>query len=133
MISAKPDFNYFYMYKIHKNSEEEHTLAGKERRRHRNLQTPTVDQLRTAIEILTQLGERLHLETAHSIFQLPETQIGIRYAENIRTQAIEQTSQIKALAARLKCWHDELVERRKTCPPHPPRQPRNHPIIAEPV
>jgi hypothetical protein len=37
------------------------------------MKTPTTTQLRTAIEVLKKLGERLNEHRAHSITQLPDT------------------------------------------------------------
>jgi hypothetical protein len=78
------------------------------------MQAPTTSQLRTAIEVLTKFGERLHIEAAYSITQLPETQLGAHYAGSIGEQAIEQTSRIETVTAQLKNWHDELSEQKRS-------------------
>jgi hypothetical protein len=76
------------------------------------MQAPTTSQLRTAIEVLTKFGERLNIEAAYSITQLPETQLGAHYAGSIGMQTIEQTSRIETVTAQLKNWHDELSEQK---------------------
>ncbi len=78
-----------------------------------NMQPPTAAQLRIAIEALTKLGERLNIEAAYSIAQLPETQLGNYYAGNIGGKTLEQTSCIETVTAQLKNWHDELSEQRR--------------------
>jgi hypothetical protein len=72
------------------------------------IQIPTEDELEAAIEVLVKLGKRLNAEAIHSIVQMPETQLGVHYAGNIRSQALEQTIRIGAVAAQLKNWHEEL-------------------------
>jgi hypothetical protein len=72
------------------------------------MQIPTTAELETAIEVLVKLGHRLNTEAAHSIVQMPETQLGVHYAGNIRSQTLEQTIRIGAVAAQLKNWQEEL-------------------------
>ena len=72
------------------------------------MQIPTANELETAVEVLVRLGERLNTEAAHSIVQMPETQLGAHYAGNIRSQTLEQTLRIGAVAAQLKNWQEEL-------------------------
>lgn len=72
------------------------------------MQTPTTAEIETAIKVLVKLGERLNAEAAHSIFQMPETQLGAHYAANIRTQTLDQTLRISAVATQLKNWQEEL-------------------------
>lgn len=79
-----------------------------------NMQAPTMAQLRVAIEALTKLGERLNIEAAYSIAQLPETSLGSYYAGNIGGKTMEQTSCIETVTAQLKNWHDELSEQRRS-------------------
>jgi hypothetical protein len=82
------------------------------------MQTPTTAQLRTAIEVLSKLGERLNTEAAHSVIQLPETRLGDDYAARIEARAIEKTTHIETVAAQLKNWRDELLEQRRHCVAH---------------
>ncbi len=82
------------------------------------MQTPTTAQIRTAIEVLEKLGERLNIHAEHSVMQLPESQLGAHYAGRIEVQAIEQTTQIEAVAAQLKNWRAELSEQRRQCVSH---------------
>ena len=82
------------------------------------MQTPTTAQLRTAIEVLTKLGERLNTHAEHSVMQLSESQLGAHYAGSIEVRAIEQTARIETVTEQLKNWRDELLEQRKQCVSH---------------
>ena len=82
------------------------------------MQTPTTAQLRTAIEVLSKLGERLNTHAEHSVMQLAELPLGARYAGRIEVGAIEQTTRIETVATQLKNWRDELLEQKKQCVCH---------------
>ena len=82
------------------------------------MQTPTTAQLRTAIEVLTKLGERLNTHVEHSVMQLSESPLGAHYAGRIEVGAIEQTSRIEAVATQLKDWRDELLQQERQCVSH---------------
>jgi len=77
------------------------------------MQTPTTAQLRTAIEVLNKLAERLDTHAAHSVMQLPETRLGDDYAAKVAARNIEQTSQIETVAAQLKHWREELLQQQR--------------------
>ena len=77
------------------------------------MQTPTTAELRTTIEVLKMLNQRLNEQAAHSIQQLPESQLGDNYAGKIEAQTIEQTSRIEAVSVQVKSWRDELLEQRR--------------------
>lgn len=79
------------------------------------MQTPTTAQIRTAIEVLTKLGERLSTHAQHSVMQLSESPLGAHYAGRIEVGTTEQITRIEAVATQLKHWRDELVEQRKQC------------------
>ena len=74
------------------------------------MHTPTTAQLRTAIEVLTKLGERLNTHAEHSVMQLSESPLGAHYAGRIEVGAIEQNSRIEAVNTQLKNWRDELLQ-----------------------
>jgi hypothetical protein len=82
------------------------------------MQTPSTAQIRTAIEVLNKLGERLNERAANSVMQLHDSQFGDRQAGRIETKAIEQTTQIQSVAAQLEEWRDELVQERRQCVSH---------------
>lgn len=82
------------------------------------MQTPTTAQIRTAIEVLTKLGERLNTHAEHSVMQLSESPAGVHHAGRIEVSAIEQTTRIEAVAVQLKNWRDELLEQRRQCVSH---------------
>ena len=77
------------------------------------MMTPTTAELRTAIEVLKMLDQRLNDHAAHSVMQLPETALGDRYAAHIEAQTIEQTSHIERVSMQLQNWRDELLLERK--------------------
>lgn len=78
---------------------------------HMNMQTPTIAQIRTAIEVLTKLGERLNTHAEHSVLQLAESPAGAHQAGRIEVSAIEQTTRIEAVAAQLKNWREEMLDK----------------------
>ena len=82
------------------------------------MQTPTTAELRTAIQVLDKLGERLTAHANHSMIEMPETQLGNHYAGQIEANAIEQTARIKLVSAQLKTWRDELLQQRQTVSHH---------------
>jgi len=82
------------------------------------MQTPTTAQIRTAIEVLNKLGERLNTHAEHSVMQLSESPLGAHYAGRIEVGAIEQTTRIEAVATQLKNCRDEMLEQRRQCVSH---------------
>jgi len=80
------------------------------------MQTPTTAQLRTAIEVLAKLGERLNSDAAYSINQLPKTPLGTYYARSIEVRALEQTARIENIAVQLQNWCGELCEHQSHVP-----------------
>ena len=79
------------------------------------MRTPTTSQLRTAIEVLKNLGERINENAAHSVIQLPESRFGDQHAGRIEARAIEQTTQIETVMAQLESWRDELQQQNQQC------------------
>jgi len=79
------------------------------------MRTPTTGQLRTAIEVLKNLGERINENAAHSVMQLPESSFGDQHAARIEARAIEQTTQIETVMAQLESWRDELQRQNRQC------------------
>ena len=75
--------------------------------------TPTTTELFSAIEVLRKLGLRINEYAAHSITELPHTQLGDNYAVHIEARAIEQTSHIEPVAMQLKNWREELLQQRR--------------------
>jgi hypothetical protein len=76
------------------------------------MQAPTPEQLRIAIEVLGNLGERLHEEGNHSAKLFPGTQLGEAYAAKIKASTTEQITRIESVKTRLENWHDELNQQR---------------------
>ncbi len=79
------------------------------------MQTPTTSQLRTAIEVLNKLGERLNQRASDSAMQLRESPFGQHQAGRVEVNAIEQTSRIQSVVAQLERWGEELVQQRRQC------------------
>jgi hypothetical protein len=77
------------------------------------MQTPTTTDLRTAMQVLEQLGERITTHANHAMMEMPESSMGTHYAGQIESKAIEQTARIKHVAAQLKIWRDELLQQRR--------------------
>jgi Mg2+/Co2+ transporter CorB len=75
--------------------------------------TPTTAELRTAIEVLKKLGERINTDATHSVIQMPDSSLGEHYAGRIEVRAIEQTSRIETVAEQLSNWRDELLQQRR--------------------
>ena len=75
--------------------------------------TPTTAELRTAIEVLKVLDQRLNDQATHSVMQLPETELGDRYAAHIEARTIEQTSHIEKVSTQLQNWREELLQQQK--------------------
>ena len=76
--------------------------------------TPNTAELRTAIEVLKMLGQRIHDHAAHSQEQLPRTALGRQYAGHIEAQTIEQRGHIEKVSSQLQNWRDELLQQQKT-------------------
>jgi hypothetical protein len=80
--------------------------------------TPTTADLRTAIQVLEKLGERITAHANHSMMEMPESPLGSHHAGRIEARAIEQTARIKLVSAQLKIWRDELLQQRQTASHH---------------
>lgn len=76
------------------------------------MMTPTTAELRTAIEVLKALDQRLNEHAAHSVRQLPNTDLGDQYAEQIEARTIAQASHIEPVRAQLQNWREELLQER---------------------
>ena len=77
------------------------------------MQTPTTADLRTAIQVLEQLGERITAHANHSKMEMPESSLGTHYIGQIESKTIEQTALIKHVTSQLKIWRDELLQQRR--------------------
>ena len=63
------------------------------------MQTPTTAQIRTAVEVLAKLGERLNTHAEQFLMQLSESPLGDYHAGSIQVSTIEQTTRIEAVAS----------------------------------
>jgi hypothetical protein len=82
------------------------------------MQKPTTADLRIAIQVLEQLGERITTHANHSMIEQSESSAGQHHAGRIESKAIEQTTRIKLVAAQLKVWRDELLQQRQAISHH---------------
>ena len=72
-------------------------------------------QLRTAIEVLKNLEERVDNHAANVVIQLPDTRCGDHSAARIESQTLQQIARIKTVMAQLETWRDELKQERRQC------------------
>jgi len=79
------------------------------------MQTPTSTQLRTAIEVLKMLGERINNNAANAVMELPEAQHYDRHAANIEARSIEQISRIETVTGQLEDWRNQLQQQKRQC------------------
>jgi len=77
------------------------------------MHTPTTAELLNAIEVLKKLGQRINEHAAHSVSQLPDTQLGDNYAAHIEARTIEQTGHIETVVMQLQNWREELIQQRR--------------------
>ena len=76
------------------------------------MRTPTTAQVRTAIEVLKKLEERIDNHATFNTMQLPETRGDDDAAARIEAQTIEQITRVKPVMAQLQSWRDELRQER---------------------
>jgi hypothetical protein len=72
------------------------------------MNSPTPQQLRTAIEVLQQLGQRINVEAANSLCLLSDSRHGADQATNIQAHAVEQNTHLAMLITRLDEWLEEM-------------------------
>lgn len=82
------------------------------------MQTPNTTQLRTAIEVLKMLGERVNETAASAITQMLDMRLNDESAGRTQVQAIEQTTRIQTVSAQLEQWRGELLQQRRQCVTH---------------
>jgi len=82
------------------------------------MQEPTTIQLRTAMEVLQKLGERINQHAAKSVRQIPPSSVSGQLAGQISANAMEQTKQVGEITGLLKTWNGELEQRRRQCVSH---------------
>jgi hypothetical protein len=82
---------------------------------HLIMQTPSIIQIRTAIEVLKKYGEHVNNHASNMAIELAESPQAIHDAGRITAGAIEQTTRIETVAAQLEQWRDELMQQRRQC------------------
>ena len=91
---------------------------GHPQKPHQIMQSPSTAQLRTAIEVLKKLDQRVNEEAASSVMQLPENKLGDQYAERLESKTIEQSARIKLVTAQLEGWREQLRKEQRQCVSH---------------
>ena len=76
--------------------------------------TPSPAELKTAIQVLELLNERLTTHADHSIGELPQNQLGNQYAGQFKEDALEHSARIKMVGDQLSNWREELLQQRQT-------------------
>ena len=76
------------------------------------MKTPSPNELRVAIKILTALCERIDNDAAERVMRLPDCAFGDRHATRIESQTLEQTARIEAVITELNIWQETLRQRR---------------------
>lgn len=66
------------------------------------MRTPITTQLRTAIEVLKMLGERVNESAAFEITQMPHMRLNDESAGRTQMRAIEQTTRIETVSTQLE-------------------------------
>jgi hypothetical protein len=79
------------------------------------MQTPTIAQIRTAIEVLKKFGEHVNHTAANLVIQQPDTQFGDHCAARVEVLNIEQVSRIQTVTAQLEKWCEQLMQQRRQC------------------
>jgi hypothetical protein len=74
------------------------------------MRTPTTAQLRTALDVLKKLEERIDNHATHTAMQVPDVRLGEDYSARIESQTIEQIARVKTVMAQLESWRDELKQ-----------------------
>ncbi len=82
------------------------------------MQTPITTQLRTTIQVLGKLGERLNTHDKNSAMQLAESPVGAYQAAQVGVGANEQTTLIEGVVTQLEQWRTELNQQRRPCVNH---------------
>lgn len=78
-----------------------------------NMQSPTATQIRTAMEVLQKLGERINEHAARFVRQIPPSSAAAQLAGQIGVNARKQTKQVEAITGLLKTWHNQLEQQRR--------------------
>jgi hypothetical protein len=75
------------------------------------MKAPSPGDLIIAVKVLEAYRERLHIEAANSIVDLPETSLGLHHAGRIGTKAIEMTGRVDELITNLNDWRQSLRQK----------------------
>jgi hypothetical protein len=82
------------------------------------MHTPTIGQIRTAIQVLKRFGEHINRNAANLIVELPETRLGAHVEARAKVVSIEQITRIQAVTAQLEQWRNELNQQQRNCVSH---------------
>jgi hypothetical protein len=82
------------------------------------MQTPTTDQISTAMEVLKKFSEHINTCAANKVIGLHESPHSDQQAARIGSRTIEQTTRIETVTAQLENWRNELLQQRRQCVSH---------------
>jgi hypothetical protein len=82
------------------------------------MQEPTTTQLRTTMEVLQKLGERINNHATRSVRQIPPSSVAVQLAGQISVNAMAQTKQVGEITGLLKTWQGELEQKRRQSVSH---------------
>lgn len=82
------------------------------------LDFPTPHEIHTAIRVLEKFTDRFTQESAHSVMQMPDSQLGNHYGAKIGKDAAERIERINAVKQQLENWQQELKELRRQYVPN---------------
>lgn len=75
------------------------------------MKAPSPGDIIIAVKVLEAYRDRLNIEAAHSIVELPETSLGKNYAGKIGSQTVENTGRIDDLITSLNDWRQSLGQK----------------------
>lgn len=99
-----------------KNSRTSHLTASASE--HLIMQTPSTAQIRTAIEVLKKLGEHINHNAVNTMIESSDSQLHEQQPGRIEARTIEQTTRIETVAAQLKSWRNEMLQKERQCVSH---------------
>ena len=76
------------------------------------MRTPTLNEIRIAVNVLKALSERIHTDAAERVMRLPESTFGDRHAASIESQTLERSGRVEDVIAQLNDWNATLRQTR---------------------
>ncbi len=76
------------------------------------MKTPTSNEIRTAVQVLQALSERIHINATDQVMHLSESSFGEHQAARIESQNLERSGRINDVIGQLNDWKETLRESR---------------------